>query len=72
MKDHRDAIFFELGGESLLAIQLVSRVRDTFQIELPLSAFFEQPKCFEYDALRRCRGCWKPVAAQLHPDDLPI
>lgn len=28
--------FFELGGHSLLAVQTVSRLRDAFQIELPL------------------------------------
>jgi amino acid adenylation domain-containing protein len=35
--------FYGLGGHSLLAIQLMSRVRDTFQVELPLYALYENP-----------------------------
>jgi amino acid adenylation domain-containing protein len=34
--------FFELGGNSLLATQLITRIRDSFQVEIPVRKIFEQ------------------------------
>src|SRR6266576_3211421 len=35
--------FFDLGGQSLVAIKALSRIRDTFAVDLPLGNLFEHP-----------------------------
>jgi len=35
--------FFDLGGNSLTALQLISRIRKTLQVQLPAVAIFEAP-----------------------------
>ncbi|TCK33784.1 amino acid adenylation domain-containing protein [Paraburkholderia sp. BL8N3] len=35
--------FFEIGGHSLLAMRLVSQLRNTFKIDLPIARLFETP-----------------------------
>jgi acyl transferase domain-containing protein len=39
--------FFSIGGDSLLATQLISRVSKTFKVDLPLRAVFESPTAIE-------------------------
>ncbi|GHH04426.1 non-ribosomal peptide synthetase/type I polyketide synthase [Comamonas sp. JC664] len=38
-----DDDFLELGGNSLMAAQMLTRLRETFSVQLPLSALFEAP-----------------------------
>ena len=35
--------FFDLGGHSLLAVKVAARVRETFQLDVPLRAIFQAP-----------------------------
>jgi acyl carrier protein len=34
---------FDLGGDSLLIVQIISRVRETLRVEVPLRSVFEEP-----------------------------
>jgi amino acid adenylation domain-containing protein len=39
----RDDHFFELGGHSLIAVQFIARIREQFEVDLPLKELFAQP-----------------------------
>ena len=38
-----DDNFFQLGGDSILAAQIINRIRDSMQVDLSFVIFFEQP-----------------------------
>ena len=39
----RDEDFFDLGGQSLLAVQLISRMRETFRVQIGWRSLFRSP-----------------------------
>ncbi len=45
-----DNFFIDLGGHSLLATQIISAVRDTFGVDVPMRSFFESPTASEQAA----------------------
>lgn len=42
-----DSTFFELGGSSLIAAQVISRLREAFNCDIPLRSIFERPTVAE-------------------------
>lgn len=55
--------FFELGGQSLLAMQLVGRLRDAHGIELPLGEIFQEATVATIAQLIRTAGEAPPTGA---------
>lgn len=55
--------FFELGGNSVQVVQIVSRLRELFQIELPMRTVFETP-CIAQLAEKIEVACWASQQAQ--------
>jgi acyl carrier protein len=62
--------FFALGGDSLRAARVMARVRDDFQVELPLRAIFESRTIERLAAsveAARAAGKVAPVRPRIRP-----
>jgi amino acid adenylation domain-containing protein/thioester reductase-like protein len=69
--------FLALGGHSLLAFQILCRIRDIFQVELPMRHFFEAPTISEIaQSIRQAQqeniGCSVPIQSIGRDGDLPL
>jgi amino acid adenylation domain-containing protein len=65
----REDDFFDAGGHSLLAMQLLARVRRAFDVDLPIRAVFEAPSLREMAArIDAARGAAKDAG----PDVVPV
>ncbi|HEY2306853.1 MAG TPA: condensation domain-containing protein, partial [Streptosporangiaceae bacterium] len=69
--------FFALGGHSLMATQVMSRVRKVFGVELTVRALFEAPQLGDLarvveDAQRAAGDVKPPLRAQARPERLPL
>ncbi|MEM1168725.1 MAG: amino acid adenylation domain-containing protein [Cyanobacteria bacterium P01_H01_bin.35] len=66
--------FFMLGGDSIGATQMISRVRDTFQIELSLHQLFESPTVAEFAdlILGATRKQLAPIQVVPRDGELPL
>ena len=69
--------FFEAGGDSLVATQLIARVNSNFQVSVPLRALFDQPTIADLaqniEAYRsRDEEVPAPIESGLRIDPLPL
>jgi acyl carrier protein len=74
-----DDDFFEIGGHSLLAMRILSRVQKLFEVEVPLRTFFQNPTVAalgdEIDQMRQAgkvtkAPVYRKVAAQQAHEEL--
>ncbi len=57
--------FFDLGGHSLIAIQLISRIRETFRTDLPVHRLFSTPTIAGVAEYLAAHGTPPPAAPRL-------
>jgi amino acid adenylation domain-containing protein/thioester reductase-like protein len=57
-----DDNFFEMGGDSLRAVQLIFHVREAFKVELPMVALFDAPTILKFSEAVNSALASHPVA----------
>ena len=63
---HPDQNYFDLGGDSPLAVQLFAQIEKVFKVKLPLATLFEAPTIEEFAAILRRKASapsWSPLVA---------
>lgn len=68
-----EANIFELGADSLIVAKVVTKIRETFNVELPLTAMFETTTIAGLAALiGHAEDGREPITRQLRPAHIPL
>lgn len=68
-----DSNFFEIGSDSLMVARAVSKIRSTFQVELPLGTLFEATNVADLALIvAKAQGVESTLRRRSRPDPMPV